>query len=506
MSNSFDTRRIITVVTSIRFLSSILQDFLYERFGFNKDIVKSKLQHYTGVLRDDLYVLIEAPYVDKVYRNSFYTYYSSKHTKYERDCLRLAFFDSKIEESDFFDSREIHDLKRKFLGFMVLRPLLSRLVGRTTLSPKAFKERGFYCCTMKTNASINGIKMNVEGFPHSSQDKETITCAETTLWSVMEYFGNRYAEYTPILPSTIIETLASNAYERQTPSVGLQIPQMSFALKQFGFGVKIYAADSYGIDFKRILKCYLKSGIPVIAAIENDKIHHAVVYAGLGELESKTIDTAPVSYIIENGILDLQIIDVADLSRELVVIDDNFPAYRKTDFDDPTKYYPSKAKDWKNSSITSIVVPLYHKIYLDAPRAKALVLETLSTKEFGILEDEPILLNFFLASSRSYKDEMIQNESLGDLQRSLIMYTSMPKFIWVAELSTKELFKKGKGNGFIILDATATNQELEEILILVVNRVASLAYIEGEFQRFFEDNELKPFDLYKNNLKHYKNG
>jgi hypothetical protein len=37
----------------------------------------------------------------------------------------------------------------------------------------------------------------------------------------MEYFGNRYAEYNPVLPSKIIHSLSNFSYERQIPSLGL---------------------------------------------------------------------------------------------------------------------------------------------------------------------------------------------------------------------------------------------------------------------------------------------
>lgn len=54
---------------------------------------------------------------------------------------------------------------------------------------------------------VLGVKLFIEGFPHSSQDSETITCAETTIWAAMEYFGTRYSDYKPVLPSTIIKTM-----------------------------------------------------------------------------------------------------------------------------------------------------------------------------------------------------------------------------------------------------------------------------------------------------------
>jgi hypothetical protein len=40
----------------------------------------------------------------------------------------------------------------------------------------------------------------VYGFPHIVQDEETHTCAESALWSHIEYFGSRYPLQLLIIP------------------------------------------------------------------------------------------------------------------------------------------------------------------------------------------------------------------------------------------------------------------------------------------------------------------
>ena len=68
----------------------------------------------------------------------------------------------------------------------------------------------------------------------------------------MEYFGNKYPEYKPVLPSKIVEVLQKLSAERQVPSTGLNIQQMAYALKEFGFGTKIYGKKEFGEDFKKL--------------------------------------------------------------------------------------------------------------------------------------------------------------------------------------------------------------------------------------------------------------
>jgi hypothetical protein len=127
-------------------------------------------------------------------------------------------------------------LKRQYRGFIVLRPTIRNIIGRNVVSPKALKNNNFICCTTKFHSTANSVKFKANGFPHSSQDTETISCAETTLWAIMEYFGNKYPDYKPVLPSRIIEVLKRISTERQIPSRGLRIDQISYALREFDFG------------------------------------------------------------------------------------------------------------------------------------------------------------------------------------------------------------------------------------------------------------------------------
>jgi len=44
------------------------------------------------------------------------------------------------------------------------------------------------------------------------------------------------------------------SFERLVPSKGLTAGQISFALRELGFGVKIYSANAYKNDFLKLLR------------------------------------------------------------------------------------------------------------------------------------------------------------------------------------------------------------------------------------------------------------
>ena len=136
------------------------------------------------------------------------------------------------------------------------------------------------------------------------------------------------------------------------------------------------------------------------------------------------------------------------------MIDDNYCPYRISTFENPTEYYTNP--DFFNCEVKSIIVPLYPKIHLEAYKARKLVGLIISSDTIGLNIDS-VLIRFFLTSSRSFKRSITVNSSFDEDYKELILGSSMPKFIWVAELSSHGLYKQNKAFGFIIIDATGSD-------------------------------------------------
>ncbi len=443
-------------------------------FGFEKTdaskVYNDEVLPHLQNLKDDLHYLVESPYVDKVYRDSFYCYFSSKFSPYQRDCIRLSIFNGEIQEDDFRDPARIIETEKKFLGFVVLRPTYPSVIGRSIISKYALNNSDFLCLSTKFDAAVNFVKFQVDGFPHSSQDSETISCAETTLWAMMEYFGYRYAEYNPVLPSKIIGSLRTVSMERQVPSRGLNIQQISFALKEFGLSSRIYSKARFGTDdFKKLFATYVESGLPLIVAIQGGGIGHALLCIGHERTEHATVDALAPS--IESDLAlrgrlaakNITIYDDAEVNRKYVFIDDNHPIYQLAYFATPAAHY--SAGPWQLCEIEFFIVPLYQKIYLEAYEAKLFIKKYL-IELFPIPNDSELYLRFYLTSSRTYKNDVAVNTTMDTDTKDLILGTSMSKFIWVCEVSTKDLIKQQKAEGIFLADATEARTENLRPLIL----------------------------------------
>jgi hypothetical protein len=488
---------------------ALLKKLLIEQFhqpeSFAQSLARGPILQHLGKLKDSCYLVAESPYVDKVYRDSYYHYYSSKQNKYDRDCIRLSIFDEPIELTDFRDPARIEVITKKYLGFIVLRPTTPKIIGRSTISPKALKDNTFLCCYTTVHSTVNSIKMKVDGFPHSSQDTETISCAETTLWALMEYFGTKYPEYKPTLPSKIISALSKVSTERQVPTKGLNVEQMSYALKEFGFGTRVYSERVYKQNFKKLFSTYIESGIPLIIDLNNfatnGGIGHASICIGHEDIiDHKLIDQIPENNNLHEDIVNdvktkgLKIFDWDDIDKEYVFIDDNFPCYQKALFDKPAIHYPTR---WHDCKIKHFIVPLYPKIYLEAYEAKNYVLKFLTKLPNVVSNNKEVLIRFFLTSSRSYKDRLALNSSFDQTTKDFILETPMAKFIWVAELSTKDLIKEKKADGLILVDATEANISFHKALIMSAygGKYRTTSKLSGI------DISLPPFIIYENNLK-----
>lgn len=474
-------------------LSLHLENALKTNFGFQDNQVKRSIQLLNNFLANTvtgLFCGIESSYIDFLYRDEYYHYYSSKLKSYNRDCMRVSFFNQPVSYDDFFSEEGAKSLQSKFMGFLVLRPTPQNIIGRNLLRPDFFQKTNYqYAAISSTNVLVNGIKLDVEGFPHASQDAEFMVCAETTLWSVMEYFSHRYPDYTPILPRKIHSLLSATSMQRQVPSSGLTGLQISYALKELGFGVKMYSANSYtekGLE--EIIKIYVESGIPVITAIANGNgIAHVITLMGRTDFNLSAGFRFSVMDKLASG---SEIFNYYEQPFRYLTIDDNHPPYISIPLNNPAENY-SNAK-WANCKIYAAIVPLHRKIYMEADKAKELALQTLKMYD-PVIKLPQTVFRILLSSSRSFKNSVALNKDLDKTAKILIANLDMPKFVWIAEVGTVASFQNGKATGMLLIDATEPQKA--EMLAYFAGNVY-IGPINGKIGRYILP--LQPFSIHHN--------
>ena len=110
--------------------------------------------------------------------------------------MRFSFFEPTFTNINEFLAKDTATIKRDYLGFLVLRPIL-RCIGRNAIDVKAKKAPGdkISICKATIKTTCAGHKLLIKAFPHSSQDGEHMSCAENSAWTMLEYFGNKYSVY-----------------------------------------------------------------------------------------------------------------------------------------------------------------------------------------------------------------------------------------------------------------------------------------------------------------------
>lgn len=395
-------------------------------------------------------------------------------------------------------------LQDAFIGLIVLRPLCDCYIGRTLLDPSKLSISKCYVRTTPFNCIIYGHNFTINAFPFSSQDAETMTCAETSVWSILEYYGTRYPEYKTVLPSNIVKQLENMSYERNLPSKGLSYQAITALLKAFGFSPRLYAREVLNENFKRILHYYIESGIPVALGIERKQDDttekHSIVAVGHSK---RQIPSEAVPFQATDG---FSIVNTADLYDEYIIMDDNQTPYSTEKYDEFSIY--------KNGRALFLAVPLYKRIFLEAQDAECIFYSLVGAdgfrdkiiEELNVSKTLPLILRIFLTSSRKFKKIRGKNSTSAE-ECAFYQQLLYPKFLWVAEFSIPELYEKEKICGEIVLDATADryNKTNSIILIRLLNkfsyRLPDFSINDIDVYNEFEDSATcTPYRMYKNNL------
>src|SRR5262249_7785797 len=145
-----------------------------------------RLNSCLGVVRT---VVIERHYIDKDYRDTFSNYHSKRFSTPPSRCLRLHFFDEPITRDQL---RSAEQIQPSYCGYSIIRPTRPNCIGRTLLDPRKLQYPTGDLCTCEETLSIQGVILDVHGFPFISQDADVTVCAQSALWMVLRFFSNRY--------------------------------------------------------------------------------------------------------------------------------------------------------------------------------------------------------------------------------------------------------------------------------------------------------------------------
>ncbi len=448
-------------------LIKVVDDNLY----VTKDLIK-ELKLRIGLKVKS--ILIESPYRDSDFSSVYSSYYSKKHKPVPKDCFRIHFFENDSLSKD------------SYLGFLVLRPsLIGDPRGRGILDPKILAPSGAHLMLCNDfSAHICGDKYEIRAFPWMAQETDISICAHSAAWSVVRYFSWKYSQHQDQTLNQIVE-LTPPYINRKTPSEGLNLLQISTILSEVGFHPLFLNVDIQKNSFLDILFIYIESGIPLIAAIKTEvdgrPFNHAVCLVGHGAVNyDKKLNFEGKQFCLSREYVD-----------SVIAVDDNhLPYVEVSDTASQVKY--------KLEDIKSVVVPLYEKMFLPADVVLSRIKILIESKTL-VLPSQPIVRPY-LTSTRSLKNKALNNTSMNESLKEIILQTPMPRFVWCVDISSEEQYKNGLCGSRVIVDATAGTYDIDPFILS--HDEGKCVYYDSSDQCWrIKQIKIDPYEIYRNNLK-----
>lgn len=490
---------------------SDIDEFLEKVKEIDKDFVKyydaenldekKRIESIIRLFEFPLTVIYEPYYVDRVYRDEYYRYYSKKHFRISRNTKRLIFVNGIHGKLDFISDNleKYNQIQDDLIGMVVLKP--TKTIGRTLLKPSKLKIPRCYIRTTKFELSIYGRIYSLVAFPFSGQDSEVMTCAEVNIWQMMEYFGHRYKDYKTLLPSELVDLVKDSSESRTLPSDGLTVEQESFLFMKNGLSPLIYykymeyqESNQYKFceqyeepSFYEILHFYVESGIPVLLNLREKNNpkgdNHSITCIGhehleISDLPSKMekkelkIDQEELDKEKRLKYTGINILKSWSGFKKYVMMEDHSSPYQVQELDNLVfEDFSSEQEEIFSWEVESFVVPLYKHVFMSAEDVYEITLklikenfeEICKTINCNFEKTNPeIIIRLYLTTSKSYKDFRIREASCstpeGLSEKLFYSQADYPKFLWICEYSTVEVYLNHEINGEIVFDATSAKE------------------------------------------------
>ncbi|MGF7174555.1 hypothetical protein [Azospirillum doebereinerae] len=224
-------------------------------------------------------LVVERNYVDRDYLSDYTHFHARSFQPYDRFCTRLHFFHRPLAPSFFqsivtgltTDAASIDGLRDSYLGFMIVRPLPGKFIGRTCLKTP-IDEDWTTPLLQSYSARLFGINLSVGGtVAFQEQDSIVAACATCAVWFALNAHGDHHLIPSP---GNITRRAAPDqgGAQRMFPNRGLDMDMIVRALKREQYEVVVQdfrplpgdtaLGEGDGIcEAKRTIYAYLRGGV-----------------------------------------------------------------------------------------------------------------------------------------------------------------------------------------------------------------------------------------------------
>lgn len=405
-------------------------------------------KEYFGFLETKT-VVAENNYVDQHFLDDYTAYYVGCFHGYERMCRRLHFFNIKFSPEEFTELIEKRrgklseeKLQKAYLGFVVVKPLPTTLLGRTCLKTYAGTER-HYPITKTYKANLFGISLSIDTIAFQEQDTVTAACATSALWSALHCTGETFHHEIPS-PHEITSAAkrGSGSLSRIFPNKGLTFPEMAQAVRAVGLEPLVLGGGKDQYTLSSTLYAYLNAKIPVVLGLElfenggKSVGWHAITITGFRLPDSRPRSSSASVFKLR-----------ADRINKIYAHDDQVGPFARMSFMKGKKkgqpqFYLSTSYGGVGTHYAvgeNMLVPLDNNIRIPFATISDTVIRfdqllrdwanlTPSAKKLGNLE-----WDILLSSVNDFKSDIFSSSATTPSVRKNILFRNLPKFVWRAK-------------------------------------------------------------------------
>jgi len=474
-----DPRRWSVHPYSIGTLRSLLAE--HSKHGWPEDSVHDRyFEDYFGTLGAKA-VVVERDYVDHDFLEDFAAYYVRCFKDYARKCTRLHFFRKAVGERDFArlleerDAADAAKLGKAYLGFLVVRPVPQRCVGRTCLITYSEGSGREYTNLRPYEASLFGLRLEVTTLAFQQQDRTVAECATAALWSAFQATGKLFGHRIPS-PAEITQAATRRIpLETRTlpTSGGLSAEQMADAVRACDLEPLHIGATDPDV-LRATVYAYAGADVPVV--LVGDVVD-------LAEPPNATEPVAPPSHAVTVTGYNVAAASGTALDRlrsdridKLYVHDDAVGPFARMMFENTVQSTLTTSLAATKTEIgqrrfrpTMLLIPLYHKIRIPFGRVlgdvKTLIHFIGSLRASGApgLDQDlaPCEWDVRLTTVNEYKRDVFEKRKVQKARA--VLERPMPRFIWVARATHPDQ------RGFDLL-FDATGIEADDLCFARVDR------------------------------------
>lgn len=511
----------------------------------------SHLSYLFGYLADEEVnaesMMVEGEYVDADFLDDYAHYYVKCYKPYSRFCKRIHFFTdiTKDELEDLFNNylegsvskgAMQDELSKKYLGFIIIKPLPVTIIGRTALVPYSDTkqdgddepDRRSIRCLRPYSVNILGVPLTVKTIAYLEQDKVIAACATSALWCAFQKAAHSNGYHIPTLYEITDYATMYSTTRRPIPSTGLNGDQMCRAIKAVGLEPEFWRMrENDGRCVGLLLAstyAYLRGGMPVVAMVEIvGEGGHAITLTGYRLQDGQLYDEVKLASLdLEGEPIDMRLVGSriealyshddavgpfcrADISLMKQVENEDGTVQTTIHIDPndigkngereiivPFMYGPWDREDEDGKKITipiipfALVAPLYHKI-----RVPFLTILYHAGRMDRIIKrynpGVPLEWDIFITSVNDYKGDIAGRDDIPPDIRKKLLGSLHPRFIWRARafIYAEEVCE---------LLADATDMELSF-------QVYTISLFNKNLRKNIEDNYEKMYADYRGDRK-----